>query len=299
MRLPHWPVSRLLDLARGAITSYALASAPTVPITSAQAGSSVILYGRGFGFGAGTVTIAGVAATVTAWATGQVTVTLGTYGAYPAAGVVLLRTAQGEPILGSFTVTQPAFLLDTFTDGTGVLLTAHTGEVGASWTLSPVGISSPVITNNRARGQAARGHSYASGLPPDASYAVSGTLRCITNPGGGAHTGVMGRIKTLDGSGYSWGYESANSRYELLRWDGGGPVTLAFGGAEVLAAGNERLLKLTVSGNTITGYVDGVQAATATDATYPTAGRAGLLFTGPNNTAVAGFHLADILGQDI
>ncbi len=127
----------------GGLASNTLAFTTTVPLphiaslnhASGQPGDSLTLTGLRFGAsqGAGGVTIAGFAATVTAWADTAVTVTVPSAGSgsgsYPGAGTVVLTTAGALVSNGvAYTITVPNPAL--------TLLSAATGQPGLALTLT-------------------------------------------------------------------------------------------------------------------------------------------------------------------
>jgi hypothetical protein len=75
------------------------------------------------------------------------------------------------------------FVLDNFNDTSGVTLTSHTGEVGATWTLSGVhgntleinGAGNAVTQHNNSGGGDDEGY-WASGIPPSLDYRVDGKI---------------------------------------------------------------------------------------------------------------------------
>jgi hypothetical protein len=77
------------------------------------------------------------------------------------------------------------FVTDTFTDTNGVLLTAHSGELGATWlkALGATNSSAPIISANAARSQSLNEllQYYAIGAPASANYAA--TARFIYTAG--------------------------------------------------------------------------------------------------------------------
>jgi hypothetical protein len=89
------------------------------------------------------------------------------------------------------------FVNDTFSGATGGALSAHTGEVGATWTNHPsFSTADPVITaQNRVRGPAAAALVYASGVPATADYSVQADV-VARSAGSGSDCGPAGRINT-------------------------------------------------------------------------------------------------------
>lgn len=75
------------------------------------------------------------------------------------------------------------FLSDTFTDTESTDLTAHTGEVGASWTKHGSFTDALLIQSNRAGKDANTGTTvyYASALPPSNNYIIEAPIVDIGN----------------------------------------------------------------------------------------------------------------------
>lgn len=94
------------------------------------------------------------------------------------------------------------FLNDTFTDTDGTALTAHTGEVGATWTRQ-TGSDNPTVAINSNKvssvgfSQSALYH--ASGTPANANYSVSAVF---DDPGSSAFYGPGARMVSGQSTGY-------------------------------------------------------------------------------------------------
>lgn len=124
----------------------------------------------------------------------------------------------------------PAFVNDTFTDTNGVLITAHTGEVGATWARL-TGLSdntnAPQIQSNKVSKGADSANwalYYASASPASADYSV--TLDMTLSTSANQLVGPMLRAQT--GTGYNYavtGSTTANG-FRLRKWTGS-HVTLA------------------------------------------------------------------------
>src|SRR5687768_1953509 len=85
------------------------------------------------------------------------------------------------------------FVSDTFTDANGTLLSSHTGETGATWTLHASYGDRQRIQDNRAYVPASNSSCHASGSPVSAEYDVQCDVRCVSNAG---RHGIAGRVAT-------------------------------------------------------------------------------------------------------
>lgn len=178
------------------------------------------------------------------------------------------------------------FVNDTFTDASGTLLEAHTGEVGATWlkNTSFAAGSLAISSANRCRDNtASAGASVytASGTPPGADYSVFGDIACVSLVG---EAGVFGRSSTTGTAWYWARYMAATTQWELL-------VDLTSLGTfpQTLTPGTTSALELRMAGTAIGLYVDGVLRVSATNSAHAGAGLAGAW--GSNATNTTGIHL--------
>jgi hypothetical protein len=119
------------------------------------------------------------------------------------------------------------FLLDTFTDTTSTLLTAHTGEIGATWTLRPFNANNIIISGNQTRynnGVAADANVYniASGQSPVRDYIVEaiGTFTAQSVWYADTLNGAIGvRNNSAGYGGYYFGRCSGDNTWLLVRND--------------------------------------------------------------------------------
>ncbi len=190
------------------------------------------------------------------------------------------------------------FVNDTFTDTTSTLLENHTGETGATWTEHPsfASIGSIVIDSaNRARGTGGLNLYYASGTPATADYDVQATVTSV-QPYSDS-TGVAGRMSSTAVTMYWFGYDNPTSQYQLYRFVNGGGFLMASFTEPFGSSGTSHVLKLSMRGNFISGYVDGVLTVSAADTQISTVGSAGILTMGgaPDSN---GLHLDDFSATD-
>lgn len=200
------------------------------------------------------------------------------------------------------------FVNDTFTDANDVLLDAHTGEAGATWTRgsNSTDTSKPKIASNRIRGGAVEfvnAYYFASGTPASPDYWV----QCdITLPIGPSQVdAVGGRMSSPTGDGYFAALYSAAGHVSLFKMIGGGTATEIAFVTPTFSAATHRV-RLTMTGTTIAVRVfrvndsqylnsSGVWQSGAadcisvTDSAHTAAGKAGLWIT----PTTANFSLYD------
>ena len=184
------------------------------------------------------------------------------------------------------------FVSDTFTDTAAVLLTAHTGETGATWTKHPNWTGGNGVISNANRVRANDGSvaiMYASGVPSSADYEVRCDMNVQSVTSG--NTGIMGRINT---SSNSWIWIGYNGTAWAYRRDAGGAVTTA---AQTLTVGQTYALKLSMIGTAVKFYVDGIEKISVTESTVTAAGRAGLAFLDSTSNST-GFHFDNFQAGD-
>jgi hypothetical protein len=192
---------------------------------------------------------------------------------------------------------------DSMTGADGTLLTAHTGEVGATWTHA-AGNGNSVLTGNRSRRNGGvYTWDYASAVPASPDYSVEAQFTRVAHLSDD-NVGVIARLNTVTNSFYAGEYyELADGRidYSISKytngvWAGylGSPSTF-----NVLATGTAARLRLQVSGGATTTlklYVNGVLTVSTTDSSSPitAAGRAGIMDGDPGlavtKTATTGAH---------
>jgi hypothetical protein len=185
---------------------------------------------------------------------------------------------------------------DSFTDAAATALTAHTGEIGATWTTAG-GVTEQISSENRARRNGG-GYSlmYASATPASANYSVEADLYVKSNLTGDMD-GVVGRLNTATTSYYIARWQRANTSWNILEYTNGfltGTVARVTG-QPLLTVGDNYHLELEMVGTTLTLYVNGVFIVSGTDATLSLAGKAGIMDGEVGATAVkddtVGLHL--------
>lgn len=182
-----------------------------------------------------------------------------------------------------------SFVLDTFTAANGTLLSAHSGEVGATWTVRS-GVSPTIDSNEIWDSDAGVSIVTASGVPPSADYSVVAALHKLTAVG--EWTGLVARY-TDTTHYYMLIYNRQNDRLELYVQNGGF-TSLGNTGALGIANGQAFTMELQVSGTTISVRFNGVVVISVTNAALASTGQAGVLFFGTGQSAIAGIHMTAI-----
>jgi hypothetical protein len=187
------------------------------------------------------------------------------------------------------------FVSDTFTDTAATALTAHTGEVGATWT-NQVGAGSTVISSsNRLRCNGAA-HHYASGSPASADYDVQADFHCLTLTN---VAGICGRSRTDVNTNYAATYNStaATPCWELRKTITGANTILASYN-ETLTASQTYVCKLEMRGSTLKVYIDGVERCSSSDGDITAAGFAGIRNISGSAGNLTGVHLDNYSAED-
>lgn len=198
------------------------------------------------------------------------------------------------------------FVTDTFTDASGTAITAHVGELGATWAYNTANAASFVISDaNRCRpNSTGNGYAYASGTPASADYDVTAVVRKFSSVGTATNIGLVARSSTGAATFYYAQYNDGAAQWQLGKLVSGGNTALGTGFSQALTLNTDYTLTLRVQGSSISLYVDGVlRVGPATDSTITAAGRAGIKCGGNTTTAsnTTGYHLdtfgvADIPG---
>lgn len=194
------------------------------------------------------------------------------------------------------------FVLDTFTGPDGTVLSAHVGEVGATWAKHPsYGADTMELESNKVRvsGSTAPTLYYASGVPPSAEYAVQGTVSELTDENG--TMGVAGRISLAANTLYTARYESNLERWELYKFVAGAATLLGNYVGDDPGTG-PKVVRLVLRDALKEVYVEGVQRITSTDNVITAAGlagaRGGLGTTGPTvNLRLDAFSAFDFAAE--
>lgn len=162
---------------------------------------------------------------------------------------------------------------DTFTGSDGTDLTAHTGEVGATWA-KVTGVTGVFkITSNKAKGDSGPLSAYyASGTADTNEYDVEADIHTITALD---RPGIGGRIDPAADDGYWVMLNIAGTDWTLIKRVAGTETVLdTF--ADALTAGTDRHLKLEIRTAAKKVYIDSVQRLTSADNSITGVGKAGI-----------------------
>jgi hypothetical protein len=187
------------------------------------------------------------------------------------------------------------FVKDTFSGAVaGSNLTAHTGEIGATWTNHASSPTSSILVSSTGTiygtTLGAANLYYASGVPASADYSVFAdvVVKSLINA-----ASVCGRVNTgaltyylaiLDGSNISL-YKRVAGTFTLLA------TTTA-----ALSSGSTYRLGLHMSGTVIKATLNGVVYLAAGDAAIAAAGRAGVQLDS-TSTDTTGLHIDNFVGS--
>lgn len=198
----------------------------------------------------------------------------------------------------------PVFIKDTFTDTGGALITAHVGEVGATWTrpVSTYTSRDAVISNaGRLRCPTAGAYAFpvASGQPTSTEYVITGTIyvaSIATTPQSRLH--VCFRVNPTVGTFYAAEFFCGTTTSISFRLNrniaNGGMVALTSDAAMEFAAGQSFDFRIEVGDAAKVFYVNGVERCRTADNTIPGPGRIGVMF--PNTqTDTTGQHLDSLI----
>lgn len=189
---------------------------------------------------------------------------------------------------------------DTFTDTNDVLLDAHVGELGATWTRHSLDTGDVIIRNNtiRASTPGVNGGYLASGIPNSPDYDVIADFIVKTNDSGSQFVEVHGRASTTVRTRYVLAADYTG--YYLIKTLAG--FTSSLGDYTVtLVDGETHRVMLRMMGTTIQAYIDGVLRINATDSEIRVVGQAGVLIYDDNATPsdTTGIHIDNFQAADI
>jgi hypothetical protein len=222
----------------------------------------------------------------------------------PTLGQIQALTSQnitaGAPVIDAPTLGSGSapIVSDTFTgEADNTALAAHTGEIGATWTLrSGTGFQLSAIGRAFPVGS---GFTTASGAPSTPDYEVSADV-FLPASGTKQPVGLMGRWNaSATSDGYLLRLDSTN-KIQLYRYLAGAAVQI---GADVTivpptAGGTPKNIKLRMIGSTIETWYDGVRTHQITDTNITRVGLAGLR-SGGAGSLTTGYHLDNIAVQNL
>jgi hypothetical protein len=194
------------------------------------------------------------------------------------------------------------FVNDTFTDTNGTVLSAHTGETGATWTRHTNATYSGqtfTIQANRTYFSSASGIGayYASGVPAGVEYDVAGVLRCLTNVAG-AILAVTGRFSTAADTMYRAGFAQGTG-WTMSKSVAGVSTSLGTDTTDgtSLTINTSYSIELRITDATKKLFVGGAERLSSADNAVTAAGRVGVRGFGAIATTT-GYHLDSITATD-
>lgn len=201
----------------------------------------------------------------------------------------------------------PGFVFDDFLDTTATALTAHTGVVGATWTLPGSESTAIAKTINNAIGShaisldtavsgLAAGHYLSSGTPPSADYFVRAIWNHGTAPADGA-VGISLRTKADCSECYLIQYNWATSAWQLYKKVAGTLTQLGSDVAQTLTASTAYEIMFSAIGTALLFTVDKVTKFSTTDAAVTAVGKVGLRWVSPTTGGSAGGNFTQVTGQ--
>lgn len=190
------------------------------------------------------------------------------------------------------------FLIDTFTDTNGVVLTSHIGEQGATWTKMPSNAGVLTVQANRLYCSTSPAATYASGVAMTPDYDVTVAIRVVTTAVN-MEIGAIGRSADAANTYYVAFMDRVSSGGGTVRARLGKFVNNTFtalGSAVTItpAASSDHTITLRMVGTAISCLYDGVvTVGPITDSSITEAGEAGVHAITASSTTT-GFHLDSI-----
>ncbi len=196
-------------------------------------------------------------------------------------------------------------LIDTFTAANGTNLAAHTADDGSTWSAHPASTLSGVAAIAVAGGngslcpltQNATAVYLNSQVPQSADYSVSAPLILLSTQTGD-QAGVVGRFSATEDKGYLALYiAGTGASYALVVRIGGGNARV-LGTYTPPAFAADDMVTLAMTETSIQLLVNGIARVTATDATWASAGQAGVELSTSNPPAALGLQI-DSVNADV
>lgn len=167
------------------------------------------------------------------------------------------------------------FLQDNFAGTAATHLENHTPDIGGAWSIVSLGLTNLEIDLNGSgkaitQLQAAVGSSmYINAVtPPTADYKVVATFTVGDFTGTDDFFLFARAGSNPNTQSYNFGYVKSAQEWQLRR-----NTTRLAGTNVILVQGQVVQIEMRIRGTTLTGYADGVQQLTTTDATYASAGQ--------------------------
>lgn len=175
-----------------------------------------------------------------------------------------------------------AFVNDTMTGVDTTLLSAHTGETGATWTKHTSYTGTMQLASNRLRcTDTTLSAYYASGSPVSVDYTVSANFYCVDSTAASVMA-IAARVNTAANTMYVARYNNDGVGWAIFKIVAGASTLIGNTNA-TLTNGQTYALVFKVVGTSLTFTVDGVTKASGTDSAISAAGKVGV--RGNCNTA--------------
>lgn len=204
---------------------------------------------------------------------------------------------------GGFTP-PPPFVLDSMTDTNGTGLVSHVGETGAAWTMQTGHTLAGQIISNRWRPttNASSSAAHASGVPDNANYKVTATIRVVSVITANSNSvGVIGRASTSANTFYHARLvPGTSSVWQLFKFVAGTATQLGTSAAASIAAGGDYQLDLAMVDNQISLLVNNTTlVGPITDAAITAPGLVGVRGSGVGVLDSTGAHISDVKAVSI
>lgn len=192
------------------------------------------------------------------------------------------------------------FVRDTFAGSApDSALTSHTGEVGATWTENGAVNAGVATISSSGRVYIAgtapcENVTLASGTPASPDYDVE--ARILRVNGDAVHGGICGRFSASTGDGYLLYHDGFDQGWSLGKMVSGVRTVLgqAFIPFTLTGFVSARYIKLRMRGSNIQALINGEVAIDVTDATFSSAGQAGIyLFAEDPPSSSTGAHVSE------
>lgn len=186
------------------------------------------------------------------------------------------------------------FITDTFTGANGTRLDAHTSDSGATWSYRTGAFDSNfTLSNGRCINANAVGTAKASVVASSPDYSVSLDVY-VAGTSAGTRAGVCARCSfsaVLETTTYLFQIYAAGGGWQLYKIIADSATQLGSTVSQTLTAGTTHRLEIRVSGNQISGYVNGVlKIGPITDTAITEAGSPGIR-QHHGMTSTVGYHV--------
>lgn len=176
---------------------------------------------------------------------------------------------------------------DTFTGTNGTDLSAHSLDVGGSWTeitgfSGVIALNGSGICRNTGTTDGAYGVFTVTAV---ADMDVQADFIPQRGTGAAGNYGVLGRVQSGANTYYWFIYDNPNTRWAIYKVVSGSPSLLNSFSGSAPSSGNTYTIKGSLRGSTLTLFVNGTQLVTTTDSTITAAGYPGIrLFNSSGGT---------------